>query len=260
MFPSSFAASAESGLCQFSYSVLICLSAMLVALEFALVILIFSSLKKQSFASSNSICYSFTGEEAKDICNARIISSLWTYKQEKGITIRRNSHSGLNILLILAGDVELCPGPALKCFICSKTVRRNQRSDACSECNRLCHVKYLVDTDMSGCKVLFCSTCALSTQSTTEPCINGDSIYERLKEFAKMRGLKIIHQNINGLIRKLGMVDILLKETDRAIDIFAITETHLSRDIKDGELNLDNYTFVRKDHETGIGGGVGCFI
>ena len=56
------------------------------------------------------------------------------------------------------------------------------------------------------------------------------------------------------------MVDILLKETDRTIDIFAITETHLSRDIKDGELNLDNYTFVRKDHETGIGGGVGCFI
>ena len=56
------------------------------------------------------------------------------------------------------------------------------------------------------------------------------------------------------------MVDILLKETDRAIDIFAITETHLSRDIKDGELNLDNYTFVRKDREIGIGGGVGCFI
>ena len=128
------------------------------------------------------------------------------------------------------------------------------------ECNRLCHVKCLVDTDVSGCEVLFCSTCALSTQSTAEPYINGDSIYERLKEFAKMRGLKIIHQNINGLIRKLGMIDILLKETDRAIDIFAITETHLSRDNKDGELNLDNYTFVRKDRETGIGGGVGCFI
>ena len=129
---------------------------MLVALEFALVILIFSSVKKQSFASSNSICYSFTGEEAKDICNARVISSLWIYKQDKGITVRRNSHSGLNILLILA-DVELCSGPALKCFICSKTVRRNQRSDACSECNRLCHVKCLVDTDVYGCEMLFCS-------------------------------------------------------------------------------------------------------
>ena len=107
---------------------------------------------------------------------------------------------------------------------------------------------------------LTCSTFALPTQSTAEPYINDDSIYERLKEFAKMRGLKIIHQSINGLMRKLGMVDILLKETDRAIDIFAITETHLSRDIKDGELNLDNYTFVWKDRETGIGGGVGCFI
>ena len=34
----------------------------------------------------------------------------------------------------------------------------------------------------------------------------------------------------------------------------------MSRDIKDGELNLDNYIFVRKDRETRIGGGVGCFI
>ena len=77
-------------------------------------------------------------------------------------------------------------------------------------------------------------------QSTAEPYINDDSIYERLKVFAKMKGLKIIHQNINGLMRKLGIVGILLKETDRAIDIFAITETHLSRDIKDRELTLDN--------------------
>ena len=162
---------------------------MLVALEFALVILIFSSVKKQFFASSNSICYSFTGEEAKDICNARIISLLWIYKQDRGITVRRNSHSGLNFLLISAGDVELCPGPALKCFICSKTVIRNQRSDACSECNRLCHIKCLVDSHVPGCEMLFCSTCALQTQSTAEPYINGDSIYERLKEFAK-RGVK----------------------------------------------------------------------
>lgn len=99
-------------------------------------------------------------------------------------------------------------------------------------------MKCLVHTDVSGCEMLFCSTRAPPTQSTAEPYINGDSIYERLKEFAKIRGLKIIHQNIIGLIRKLGMVDILLKETDRTIDIFAITETHLSRDIKDGELNL----------------------
>ena len=162
--------------------------------------------------------------------------------------------------MILARDVELCPGPALKCFICSKTVRRNQKSDECSECNRLCHVKCLVDMDVYGCEMLFCSTSALPAQSTAEPYINDDLIYERLKVLAKMQGLKIIHQNINGLMRKLGMVGILLKETDRAIDIFAITETHLSRDIKDRELTLDNYTFVKKDRETGIGGGVGCFI
>jgi exonuclease III len=56
------------------------------------------------------------------------------------------------------------------------------------------------------------------------------------------------------------MIDILLKEANRSIDIFAITETHLQHDIKDGELNLDDYIFVRKDRETGIGGGVGCFI
>ena len=59
---------------------------------------------------------------------------------------------------------------------------------------------------------------------------------------------------------KISAVDILLKEANGNIGIFAITETHLHREIRDGELISNGYVFVRKDRSTSSGGGVGCFI
>ena len=84
-------------------------------------------------------------------------------------------------------------------------------------------------------------------------------VYDKLKDFFLTRGLKILHQNVNGLV-KISAVDILLKEANGNIDIFAIKETHLHHEIRDGELISNGYVFVRKDRSTGSGGGVGCFI
>ena len=84
-----------------------------------LLIFVFSSLEKQSFARSNSVCCSSNGVEVTDVYNSRIRTSLWVYKQERRIHLDQKSYSGLSLSLILAGDVELCPGPSVKRFSCN---------------------------------------------------------------------------------------------------------------------------------------------
>ena len=82
-------------------------SIMAAAVYFAVVIFVLSNIRKESFASANSVCFSFYGEEAKDVQNSRICASVWVHKQEKGIHVVHNTrtHVGLQLLLLLAGDV-----------------------------------------------------------------------------------------------------------------------------------------------------------
>ena len=51
----------------------------------------------------------------------------------------------LKIFLILAGDIELCPGPRVNCAGCLKKVQRSQVSKVCDSCGELYHVKCLTD-------------------------------------------------------------------------------------------------------------------
>ena len=46
---------------------------------------------------------------------------------------------------------------------------------------------------------------------------------------------------------KMEEIKLLIKETKP--DIFAVTETHLHKNIYDGELHIDNYSFRRKDRQ-----------
>ena len=113
---------------------------MAAALNIALLIFVLSNVKKQSLAGSNWVCYSFNGEEVTDSCNSRITTSLWVYKRERGIRLCQHPHSGLSLLLILAGDVELWTGPSVKCFTCNKTIRKNKSLEKCFHCERNCHL------------------------------------------------------------------------------------------------------------------------
>ena len=61
------------------------------------------------------------------------------------------------------------------------------------------------------------------------------------------------------LLRKMNSVQILIKETSKSIHILGISEMHLTEEIND-EVAVYGYNFVRMDHKTGLGGGVGCFI
>ena len=68
-----------------------------------------------------------------------------------------------------------------------------------------------------------------------------------LKKLNPKRGVLCAHLNTNGMYRKMEEIKLLLKETK--LDIFAVTETHLHKNIHDVELHIDNYSFVRKDRQ-----------
>ena len=172
------------------------------------------------------------------------------------------------MLLLLAGDVELCPGPSRKCFTCSKTMRKKQSSDSCFHCGKNCHIKCLVDRIEYGHERLACHSCLHRNNTTTTTAVHEESCdlstangpFTDIRNFLQTRGLKIFHQNINGLASKKNIVEALLRETKQNIDILGLSETHLNATIKDPVIEIEGYTFVREDRENGRGGGMGCYI
>ena len=67
-------------------------------------------IKKPTFVSADSCCYIINGNVFASVQDSYIASSLWNYyTQEKVIYLRPKN--ALHILLLLCGDVELCPEP-----------------------------------------------------------------------------------------------------------------------------------------------------
>ena len=221
-------------------------------------VFILFTIKKQHLASANSVCYSFNQVEVRDVDNSHLVSSLWQYRVEKGLFIRPKHV--IKILLLLAGDIEVCPGPCQKCGICSKSMRKNQSCKLCSGCGNKFHMKCLFDVIRNGTEKLYCALC-YEARDTAEPEPGVQNIYTDVNNFLKSRGLKFFHQNVNGLFRKLESVKILLEDTNKNIHIFGISETHLNNNMSSSQLSIDGYDFIRKDRISGgTGGGVGCYI
>ena len=149
---------------------------------------------------------------------------------------------------------------SVKCFSCNKTIRKNQSSETCILCESRCHLKCLVDAVDHGCEKLYCLDCVKINESQTNESSTLYTLYDGVKTFLQGRGLKIFHQNVNGLAQKIDMIEHLLKETNGKIDILGISETLLNDDIVQGEITVDGYTFIQNNRNTGPGGGVGCFI
>ena len=102
---------------------------MAVALKFVLTICSIVYTKKLSFMKANSVCCKFYGEPVNVIESSWIATSLWIHRQERGLDLGQESHVGLTLLLLLSGDIEFCPGPCIKCFTCSKSIRKTQRQE-----------------------------------------------------------------------------------------------------------------------------------
>ena len=96
---------------------------------FILILYCTFGLKKKSFVSE-SVCYSSYPEiKTTYEVESHIHGSLWIYKQCHALHMKSNGT--FKLLMILAGDVELNPGPALTCSSCLKQIRRNQLKGTC---------------------------------------------------------------------------------------------------------------------------------
>ena len=77
-----------------------------------------------------------------------------------------------------------------------------------------------------------------------------------------LRGVKIAQYNVRGLIRKIDEIGILLNRSK--IDMLFLTETFLTPNITDGELDIAGYECIRWDRNTNSnkikGGGVNSRI
>ncbi|CAH3137642.1 unnamed protein product, partial [Pocillopora meandrina] len=72
------------------------------------------------------------------------------------------------------------------------------------------------------------------------------------------QGVSIGHSNVRGLRKNLPEVKILLQHTN--LDILTISETHLTQDISDNEVNIDGYRILRRDRSHKVGGGVAIYF
>ncbi|CAB4019684.1 Hypothetical predicted protein [Paramuricea clavata] len=229
---------------------------MAVALKSVLLVVIILMIKKPCFTNSSSCCYWEASKDSNSFEGTYIYPSLWQYKQERCLVVTRASL--LRILLLLAGDVELCPGPMKpQCQACWKTIRRNQISGTCAECKNAFHLKCLKDELRNNKEKFYCNICFvnIADQDAGSPQTVDSNV---LCTFMKKRGLKLFHQNVNGIMNKLDQIRLFLCKKD--VHIFGISESHTSASINDSELEVDGYVVERKDRNSAVYGGVLCYI
>ena len=84
-------------------------------------------------------------------------------------------------------------------------------------------------------------------------------VLPELRDLLARTGLKVLHQNICGLLaHKHDICHIL--EYFKGIDIFSFSETHLAHD-EEAEAQIEGYAYIGKEQRTiDQGGGVGIYI
>jgi len=94
-----------------------------------------------------------------------------------------------------------------------------------------------------------CPHCAQLKSSLDNSNIDDNTLAfkELSEEFKSTHGIPIAHLNINGLLKKIHQVRVLVEETK--LGILAISETHLSSEISDDDIKIENYSFLRKDRQ-----------
>ena len=193
------------------------------------------------------------------------------------------------ILLLLGGDIELNPGDrGLSCKLCSKLVKRGNRSIQCSECNGLCHLACYQTMD-ERCKDLIKSSYAWICPQCDKPNFfqgnsNIEEDYSCRNRYSPLR-FAMPTQDIVQSISKTTKNSINAKERrsqpkrtkltclvincrslkNRVADLAAImseyqpdivigNESWLNQNIASSEIFPENYNVFRKDRIDGYGG------
>ena len=76
----------------------------------------------------------------------------------------------------------------------------------------------------------------------------------KFHEFVKLRGLKLIHQNIRSLGGKIDHLRLLVRELKSEIHLLTLSETWLKEDVGNGECDIPGYRLYRKDRKGNHGG------
>eukprot|EP00112_Aurelia_sp_Birch-Aquarium-sp1_P015555 Seg346.1 transcript_id=Seg346.1/GoldUCD/mRNA.D3Y31 product="hypothetical protein" protein_id=Seg346.1/GoldUCD/D3Y31 len=234
-----------------------------VACFFALVVFATFQVKKFAFCSSDSfnLYLNNTGDNLV-IKESFICSSIWINRQEKHFQVRPTRNKSIvmvQILILLCGDIETCPGPATKCGSCMKTVRKNQSRICCAGCKLLHHLKCIDNETEALCRSCLSKSFEVEDH-TVEPTTDNQQQYElpELTELLARKGLKILHQNIRGLLAHKQNICHILGDF-KGIHILSLSETHLAAD-EEAECQILGYDFLGKPRTSGQGGGTGIYI
>ena len=203
---------------------------------------------------------------------------------------RNNCNIRVNLLisLLLAGDIELNPGPGMQtkkcvCPGCLRTVAKNHRAVNCDVCQNWYHIKcekilpkqyndFMRKSDLN--QLFFtCSSCHLEAlpfpdgyfalASEPDNVLNPEhrnfveDFDYNFKKLDSKKGLSISLLNVNGLRSKLDDIKVLLNTSK--IDILCINETKIDQNISKADLAIPGYNFHRKDRNR-HGGGVGIYF
>ena len=167
----------------------------------------------------------------------------------------------INILLN-CNDISLNPGPNtinLNCTKCLKTIRRTQPRTQCSCCGCPFHLRCLhADFDSSR----LCGLCTAPPIPEIDINVsNGEAtvLPDKFTDMLKLRGLKLIQQNIRSLLPKIDELRLMITESDSQIHILALTETWLNDLVSDAEISIPGYRIYRKDRGA-KGGGIAIYI
>ena len=194
------------------------------------------------------------------------------------------------LLILMAGDIQLNPGPVkFPCTHCSKPVRCNQMGLQCDLCEHWVHGKcehlskqdYLrlsADSSPWFCKNCTFTTLPFSNSSTlhSEPDISMESIPDTssslpdehsfhfspnentFKYLKSIKGIKFGHLNICSIFPKMDYLKILL--FDKPLDVLVISETWLNDSYDNSELCIPGYNMERLDRTHKKGGGLCIYI
>lgn len=179
------------------------------------------------------------------------------------------------LLLFISGDIELNPGPVKHpCSVCLKPVAKNHRALDCDSCKLWSHIKCsnISVSNYNHLKTLssfhfMCPRCLM--QQLPAPELDNEFIQTQndrhivlnlpsteLEKLADCKGLKIAHLNVNGLVKKIDNIRILLNRAK--IDVLTISESKLCNDISDAEIKIPNFKLYRLDRDR-HGGGVAIY-
>ena len=160
-------------------------------------------------------------------------------------------------VLLMCNDISLNPGPANVCSSCIKAVKSNQPRTFCKHCNLIFHLKCVGLQFESTQSCYLCST-------STDPITVCDNMTVRflpksLKNITWVQGLKVIHQNIRGLVGKIDELRLIIAEFKAEIHILTLSETWTHEGITNAELDIPGYYLHRQDRDS-KGGSVAVYV